>query len=160
MDFSDVSVLCVGDVMLDRFVHGDIERISPEAPVPVIRLRQTREMLGGAGNVASNIASLGGRAVLVGLVGRDAPARHTRLLAARAPSRRAWCPAATGPPSARPASSPAASRWCAPTTRARAAAPARRTRAARAATRELPGARAVILSDYGKGVLSRAWSPG
>lgn len=71
MDFSALTVLCVGDVMLDRFLHGDIERISPEAPVPVIRLRETREMLGGAGNVANNIASLGGRAVLVGLVGVD-----------------------------------------------------------------------------------------
>ncbi len=71
LDFSDVSVLCVGDVMLDRFVHGDIDRISPEAPVPVLRLGRTREMLGGTGNVACNIAALGGRAVLVGLVGGD-----------------------------------------------------------------------------------------
>ena len=59
MDFSALTILCVGDVMLDRFLHGDIERISPEAPVPVIRLRETREMLGGAGNVASNIAEHG-----------------------------------------------------------------------------------------------------
>jgi D-beta-D-heptose 7-phosphate kinase/D-beta-D-heptose 1-phosphate adenosyltransferase len=75
MDFSSITVLCIGDVMLDRFVHGDIERISPEAPVPVIRLRETRDMLGGAGNVASNIASLGGRAILVGLVAGIADAR-------------------------------------------------------------------------------------
>src|ERR1700679_3849888 len=80
MDFSALTVLCVGDVMLDRFVHGDIERISPEAPVPVLRLRGTREMLGGAGNVASNIASLGGRAVLVGLVGTDDPGVRLRLI--------------------------------------------------------------------------------
>ena len=80
MDFSDATILCVGDVMLDRFVHGDIERISPEAPIPVIRLTRTDEMLGGAGNVANNVAALGGRALLVGLVGRDgwaeAVARH------------------------------------------------------------------------------------
>jgi D-beta-D-heptose 7-phosphate kinase/D-beta-D-heptose 1-phosphate adenosyltransferase len=70
--------------MLDRFQHGDIDRISPEAPVPVIRLRVTREMLGGAGNVASNIASLGGRAVLLGLVGTDdAGARIRHILAAQ-----------------------------------------------------------------------------
>jgi D-beta-D-heptose 7-phosphate kinase/D-beta-D-heptose 1-phosphate adenosyltransferase len=81
MDFSQLTVLCVGDVMLDRFQHGDIERISPEAPVPVIRLRNVREMPGGAGNVASNIASLGGQAVLVGLAGEDyAGDRLTRLL--------------------------------------------------------------------------------
>ena len=84
MDFSTLTVLCVGDVMLDRFVHGDIERISPEAPVPVLRLRGTREMLGGAGNVASNIASLGGKAVLVGLVGTDDPGvRLRRILETR-----------------------------------------------------------------------------
>jgi D-beta-D-heptose 7-phosphate kinase/D-beta-D-heptose 1-phosphate adenosyltransferase len=71
MDFQDISVLCVGDLMLDRFVYADMERISPEAPVPVLRLKRTREMLGGAGNVATNIASLGGKAVLVGVVGRD-----------------------------------------------------------------------------------------
>ncbi|HTZ72036.1 MAG TPA: PfkB family carbohydrate kinase, partial [Acetobacteraceae bacterium] len=82
MDFSRLTVLVVGDVMLDRFLHGDIDRISPEAPVPVIRLRETREMPGGAGNVASNIASLGGRAVLVGLVGVDETgARLRRILA-------------------------------------------------------------------------------
>ncbi len=84
MDFTGLTVLCLGDVMLDRFLHGDIERISPEAPVPVIRLRETREMPGGAGNVACNIASLGARAVLVGLVGEDeAGAKLRRILEAR-----------------------------------------------------------------------------
>src|SRR5580692_2772364 len=82
MDFSHLTVLCVGDVMLDRFLHGDIERISPEAPVPVIRLRETREMLGGTGNVASNIASLGGRAVLVGLAGEDEAGTKLRRIVA------------------------------------------------------------------------------
>ena len=61
-------IAVVGDVMLDRFLYGDVERISPEAPVPVLRRRQTRSMLGGAGNVARNIAALGGQAVLVGLL--------------------------------------------------------------------------------------------
>jgi D-beta-D-heptose 7-phosphate kinase/D-beta-D-heptose 1-phosphate adenosyltransferase len=69
MDFTNVVVLCIGDVMLDRFVHGEIERISPEAPIPIIRLTRTEEMLGGAGNVAHNIAILGGQALLLGLVG-------------------------------------------------------------------------------------------
>jgi D-beta-D-heptose 7-phosphate kinase/D-beta-D-heptose 1-phosphate adenosyltransferase len=71
MDFTDISVLCIGDLMLDRYVYADMERISPEAPVPVLRLKHTREMLGGAGNVTNNIAALGGRAILVGVVGRD-----------------------------------------------------------------------------------------
>ena len=75
MDFSGVTVLCVGDVMLDRFIEGDVERISPEAPVPVMRVRHSRVTLGGAGNVAANIAALGGRAVLVGIVGDDEAGR-------------------------------------------------------------------------------------
>ena len=81
MDFSNISVLCVGDLMLDRFLYGEVERISPEAPVPVLRLNKTREMLGGAGNVVNNIASLGGKAVLIGLVGLDdTGARLRRIL--------------------------------------------------------------------------------
>ena len=84
MDFSHLTVLCVGDVMLDRFVYGDMERISPEAPVPVLRLTRTREMPGGVGNVANNILSLGGRAILVGLLGDDeAGARLRRIIAAQ-----------------------------------------------------------------------------
>ena len=74
MDFSGSSVLCVGDLILDRFVYGQFDRISPEAPVPVLRLTRTTEMLGGVGNVANNVAALGGQAILVGLVGRDAMA--------------------------------------------------------------------------------------
>ncbi len=80
MDFSATTVLCVGDVMLDRFVYGEMERISPEAPVPVLRLTRTREMAGGVGNVASNILSLGGRAVLVGLIGEDPAGEALRLI--------------------------------------------------------------------------------
>ncbi len=80
MNFSNIHVLCVGDVMLDRFVQCDMERISPEAPVPILRLRGTREMLGGAGNVASNVAALGGTAVLAGLAGTDAAGDAVRRL--------------------------------------------------------------------------------
>ncbi|MFV3075389.1 D-glycero-beta-D-manno-heptose-7-phosphate kinase [Niveispirillum fermenti] len=65
-------VAIVGDVMLDRFVYGDIDRISPEAPVPVLKLHHRREMLGGAGNVAANAASLGATTLLAALVGADA----------------------------------------------------------------------------------------
>ncbi len=80
MDFSALCVLCVGDVMLDRYHYGAMERISPEAPVPVLRLTRTREMPGGVGNVANNILSLGGRAILVGLVGEDEAGRTLRRL--------------------------------------------------------------------------------
>ena len=64
-------VLIVGDVMLDQYLFGDAERISPEAPVPVIRLEQQSAYLGGAGNVARNVMALGGRACLVGVAGDD-----------------------------------------------------------------------------------------
>ena len=68
-------VLCVGDVMLDRFVYGDVERISPEAPIPVFRIVSENVMLGGAGNVARNIAGLGGRTRFVSVVGNDQAGR-------------------------------------------------------------------------------------
>jgi D-beta-D-heptose 7-phosphate kinase/D-beta-D-heptose 1-phosphate adenosyltransferase len=65
-------VLVLGDVMLDRYLSGDAQRMSPEAPVPVLLERGTRLVLGGAANVAANVASLGARATLVGRVGDDA----------------------------------------------------------------------------------------
>jgi rfaE bifunctional protein kinase chain/domain len=70
--FVDQPVLVVGDVMLDRFIVGRVTRISPEAPVPVVRFQSEHSRLGGAANVAHNIAVLGGRPSLVGLVGADA----------------------------------------------------------------------------------------
>ena len=91
MDFSNITVLCVGDLMLDRYVYSDMQRISPEAPVPVLLTRHTREMLGGAGNVASNIASLGGRAVLIGMVGRDGAGDCLRRILAQLPRITASC---------------------------------------------------------------------
>jgi D-beta-D-heptose 7-phosphate kinase/D-beta-D-heptose 1-phosphate adenosyltransferase len=85
MDFSKATILCLGDVMLDRFAYCETERLSPEAPVPVLLLRRTRSMLGGAGNVARNIAALGGKAVLMGLIGRDAAGAEVRALVAGTP---------------------------------------------------------------------------
>ena len=74
-NLKDGYVLCVGDVMLDRFVYGDVERISPEAPIPVFRILSERVMLGGAGNVARNISGLGGRTRFVSIVGNDQAGR-------------------------------------------------------------------------------------
>src|SRR4249919_2656443 len=65
------TVLCVGDLMLDDFVYGEVSRISPEAPAPVIAVQRSETSVGGAGNVARNIASLGGCCIFVGLVGED-----------------------------------------------------------------------------------------
>ncbi|SQI42878.1 Bifunctional protein hldE [Leminorella richardii] len=80
-DFSRASVMVVGDVMLDRYWHGPTSRISPEAPVPVVKVNTVEDRPGGAANVAMNIASLGGGSRLVGLTGMDEAARvlNTRL---------------------------------------------------------------------------------
>src|SRR6201994_89635 len=69
--FSRQTVLCVGDLMLDEFVYGEVSRISPEAPAPVIAARRSETNIGGAGNVARNIAALGARCIFVGLIGED-----------------------------------------------------------------------------------------
>jgi D-beta-D-heptose 7-phosphate kinase/D-beta-D-heptose 1-phosphate adenosyltransferase len=65
------TVLCIGDLMLDEFVYGEVSRISPEAPAPVIAVQRTESNIGGAGNVARNVASLGARCIFVGLIGAD-----------------------------------------------------------------------------------------
>jgi D-beta-D-heptose 7-phosphate kinase/D-beta-D-heptose 1-phosphate adenosyltransferase len=65
------TILCVGDLMLDDFVYGEVGRISPEAPAPVLAVKRNEVAIGGAGNVARNIASLGARCIFVGLVGDD-----------------------------------------------------------------------------------------
>lgn len=74
-DFQKAVVLVVGDVMLDRYWHGPTSRISPEAPVPVVKVTEIEERPGGAANVAMNIASLGANSRLVGLTGIDDAAR-------------------------------------------------------------------------------------
>lgn len=71
---SGVRVACVGDVMVDRFVYGEVSRTSPEAPIPVLHRGREQAMLGAAGNVARNVAALGGTAALAGVVGDDAAA--------------------------------------------------------------------------------------
>src|SRR5690606_2676050 len=64
-------LLVIADVMLDRYWFGEVDRISPEAPVPVVRVARREDRLGGAANVARNIVALGAQATLMGLVGRD-----------------------------------------------------------------------------------------
>ena len=82
------TVLCVGDLMLDDFVYGEVARISPEAPTPVLAVKRNEIEIGGAGNVARNIAALGARCIFVGLVGDDEAGRTSRkALAGRAADR-------------------------------------------------------------------------
>src|ERR1700730_6744112 len=77
------TVLCVGDLMLDEFVYGEVSRISPEAPAPVIAVQRSETNIGGSGNVARNIASLGARCIFVGLIGEDDAGRTLKATLAR-----------------------------------------------------------------------------
>src|SRR3569832_2405499 len=89
--FEHAKVLVIGDVMLDRYWFGDVNRISPEAPVPVLKVSSVDERPGGAANVARNIAALGAQATLMSVVGADEPGAalekllkaHPNLSAAR-----------------------------------------------------------------------------
>lgn len=79
--FPGARVVCLGDIMLDRYVYGRVDRISPEAPIPVVAVEREAAMLGGVGNVARNVAALGGMASLLATIGDDEPGREViRLL--------------------------------------------------------------------------------
>lgn len=78
----DLKIACIGDLMLDRYVYGEVSRISPEAPIPVLRARRTTAMPGGVGNVARNVAALGGLAQLGAVAGDDAAGAELRDLIA------------------------------------------------------------------------------
>ena len=157
MDFSRAKILCLGDLMLDRFAYCDTERISPEAPVPVLLLRRTQSMLCGAGNVARNIAALGGTAVPIGLLDRTRPwpRRGHCLLPLRASVDRHVASAA------RPTTCKI--RYLAGTSNRRvdeehtyALRPDEQAALIDAVRRRRRGADAAILSDYGKGYLRPA----
>ncbi|MBF0472947.1 MAG: D-glycero-beta-D-manno-heptose-7-phosphate kinase [Nitrospirae bacterium] len=75
-NFSDKHILVIGDMMLDHFIWGDVSRISPEAPVPVVDVKSESFLVGGAGNVAHNIVSLGAKATVVGIIGDDQSAKE------------------------------------------------------------------------------------
>ena len=75
-------VLVVGDAMIDRYWYGAVDRISPEAPVPVVRITREEERIGGAANVASNVVSLGAQATLLTVVGDDEASHKLEALVA------------------------------------------------------------------------------
>ncbi len=78
--FPRAKVLVIGDLMLDEFIWGDVERISPEAPVPVVWVKRESFMPGGAANVARNITSLGGQAIVCGIVGKDPAGKRLKKM--------------------------------------------------------------------------------
>ena len=69
--FKTAKVLCVGDIMLDRFIAGDVSRISPEAPIPILQVESEVSMLGGAGNVVRNLLTLGATVDFISVIGSD-----------------------------------------------------------------------------------------
>ena len=79
-DLAKARVLVVGDAMLDRYWYGAVDRISPEAPVPVVKVNREEERIGAAANVAYNVTTLGAQASLLGVVGGDEPGQRLELL--------------------------------------------------------------------------------
>lgn len=151
-------VLCVGDLMLDRFVYGSVDRVSPEAPIPVLRIERETSMLGGAGNVAANLLGLGAGCRFVSVVGDDAAGAEVRHLVETQIGSGAGIVVEPGRQTtlktrfigSRQQLLRADAETVAPVTAASAQA------VVAAAHGALPSAGAVILSDYGKGVLTDA----
>lgn len=152
--FKGRRILVLGDVMVDTFVYGDCMRISPEAPIPVVRIEREEVMLGGAGNVARNVAALGGEAVLIGIVGEDAAAATLHAKIAEEPGIFADL-IVDGRPTTQKIRYVAAQQQMlrADSERTHPADPAPLVAAI---ARQLDGCDAVILSDYAKGVLTPA----
>ncbi|MBX3455048.1 D-glycero-beta-D-manno-heptose-7-phosphate kinase [Ferrovibrio sp.] len=150
-------ILVVGDAMLDRFVYGDVDRISPEAPIPVMRAARDIVMAGGAGNVARNIAALGARCVLVALVGDDAAAQELND-ALQVPGIEALLVVDPERPTAEKIRFIGGRQQLLRVDRERVAAPGRDAQGTLidAALEALDQADAVILSDYAKGVVNDA----
>lgn len=154
--FRAARVLVLGDAMLDRYVYGTVDRMSPEAPIPVLRIESMRAMPGGAGNVARNVAALGAKAVLVGVVGDDAAGAELGELLGRQAGVDARLIAAAGRPTT------VKTRYIAGRQQllradAEHTAPANGALAARlldAVRAALANVDVVVLSDYAKGVLA------
>ena len=78
--FNNLKILVIGDVMLDQFIYGSVSRISPEAPVPVLKVKHNNEMLGGAGNVVNNLLALNTNVVFLSLIGEDASGKKIQSM--------------------------------------------------------------------------------
>jgi D-beta-D-heptose 7-phosphate kinase/D-beta-D-heptose 1-phosphate adenosyltransferase len=155
---ADGRVLCVGDVMLDRFVQGDVTRVSPEAPIPVLRIRRESAMLGGAGNVARNLVGLGTGVVFLSVVGDDAAGAEVGRLLDDLAGVEAHVIAEPARPTTLKTRFVAGGQQL---LRADAESTAALSGAAAdallsAARDALPRCGALVLSDYGKGVLTEA----
>jgi len=153
--FAEVRLLVVGDVMLDEYLWGDVDRISPEAPVPVVHVMRESTELGGAGNVVRNVVAMGGECLFCGVVGRDAAGDRIIELFEALGVDPSGLVRVAGRPTTRKTRIEARSQQMlrfdretddpvdAATTRA----------LLRAIDAAVPGAQGVILEDYGKGLL-------
>ena len=148
-------VLCVGDVMLDHYVYGGVERISPEAPIPVLRVEREIRKLGGAGNVLSNLQALGAQGCFISVTGGDDAGREvSKLVAGLAGVEAASSTSAAAPPRSRRASSPRCSRLLRADREQLAPLEGARARHFQRMVRRLPHYQVTVLSDYAKGVLA------
>ncbi|HLF58173.1 MAG TPA: D-glycero-beta-D-manno-heptose-7-phosphate kinase [Alphaproteobacteria bacterium] len=154
--FTRARVLCVGDVMLDRYIYGEVERISPEAPIPVFRIERETAMVGGAGNVARNIAALGAWTRLVGVAGDDAAGAELRTLLAAEPGIAPAILIEESRPTTIKTRYVAARQQMLRADRESNLPISDRVRSAMVniVRQELPDCGVMVLSDYGKGVLS------
>jgi D-beta-D-heptose 7-phosphate kinase/D-beta-D-heptose 1-phosphate adenosyltransferase len=154
--FSGVRLLVVGDVVLDEYLWGTVERVSPEAPVPVVHVRDESVVLGGAANVARNVVALGGGVALCSVVGDDAAGRRVAELVEALGVDPAGLVVAPGRPTTRKTRVVARSQQVVRFDREThdGLAPAAVRRLLAAVDAALPAAAGVIAEDYGKGVLS------
>jgi D-beta-D-heptose 7-phosphate kinase/D-beta-D-heptose 1-phosphate adenosyltransferase len=153
---SGLRVAVIGDVMLDRFLVGRASRLSPEAPVPVVQLEREYFRLGGAANVAANIQSLGGRAALIGLAGRDQAADMLRETLAGADIASGGVLTDDTRPTTEKMRAVTERHFQVARIDRESSAPATGTAAAAlvAAIEALADVRAIVLSDYAKGVVT------
>ena len=153
---SQARVLVVGDVMLDRFVFGTVERMSPEAPIPVLRLDGERAMAGGAANVARNLAALGVKSTMIGLVGRDSAGLELQALLGAEPNMTVCLLADPARPTTEKTRYVADRQQLLRTDRESAGPSSQKSAKALLGefVRELAAVDIVVLSDYAKGVLT------
>ena len=155
-DFAKARILCVGDVMLDRYVYGTVERISPEAPIPILAVVRETAMLGGAGNVVRNLAALKASCCFVSLIGEDPAGREVTHLIAAEPLVEPNLLPEPGRVTTIKVRYVAGSQQLLRADRetVRPAKPHTESELVRRAADDLKHCQAVVLSDYGKGVLS------
>jgi D-beta-D-heptose 7-phosphate kinase/D-beta-D-heptose 1-phosphate adenosyltransferase len=155
--FRRVRLLVIGDVVLDEYVWGEVDRVSPEAPVPVVHVREETVVLGGAGNVARNVVALGGSISFCSVVGDDAAGRRAAGFLENLGADPAGLIVVEGRPTTRKtriiARSQQVVRFDRETHDSVPAAVGRRLMAA--IDRALPSVEGVVIEDYGKGVLSK-----